>query len=279
MRKLFGFIFVILLISCEKPPKDSVTLQIKYIPEKVYNYSSEQTLQTVITYTGKQKILKELKRRGHQNPTILNKKSTTNATIKTGKPEDENTRFPVKVDYISSITVNGKKEAPVNATFHGKCLMDSIPYFDLAVADALDRQSKLILLESWNKSFSQLAFTGQKLKIGEEFSTQNPVSIPMEGSEIDMIVNAKYKLVSINGNIANLELSQEYTLNPRLMDNSFHGSVKGQGSLIYDMEQSIVLNYTLDTDMELTKKLDSFEFHLKTKSRQIQKTSLAQKNK
>lgn len=279
MRNLYGFILVILLISCEKPPQDSLTLQIKYLPETVYKYSSEQTLETVITYSGKQKTLQELKRRGHKNPTILNKQSTTAAVVKTGKPEEENTRFPVKVDYTSLITVNGKKEAPVNAIFHGKCLMDSIPVFDVAVANDLDRQSKMYLLELWQKSFSQLTFSGQKLKIGETFTTQNPVSIPMEGSEIDMIVKTNYKLISIKDNIATLDLLQEYTLNPKLMDNSFQGAVKGQGHLVYDMEHSMVMNYSLNTDMELTKKLDSFEFHLKTKSQVVQKTSIVNQKK
>lgn len=279
MRKLFGFIFIILLISCEKPPKDSITLKILYQPVTNYNYSSEQTLATVITYTGKQKTLQELKRRGHQNPTILNKESTTEAIIRTGKQEDENTRFPVKVEFASVITSNGKKETPINAIFHGKCLMDSIPVFDVAVSNGLDRQSKMLLLESWQKSFSQLSFTGEKLKIGEELTFQNPYSIPMEGSEIEMTVTTSYKLISIKDDIANLDISQEYTLNPKLMDNSFQGSVKGKGHLVYDMKNSVAINHTLDTEMELTKKLDSFEFHLKTNSHMVQKTSIANNTK
>lgn len=274
MRLFYGILLVMMLASCAKPPQDSLSLRILYHPETNYNYSSEQTIQTQITYSGKEKSLRELKNRGIHNPTIINKKSETKATIKTGKLETEKSVFPVKVEYVSVITSNGTKAAPVNATFHGKCMKDSVPVFDVAVANGMDKQSKMVLLESWQKSFSQLSFSGQKLKIGEELITQNPSSIPMEGSEIEMIVTTKYKLISIKNSIADFEISQQYALNPKLMDNSFQGTVKGQGHLVYDIEHSMVLNYLLDTEMELTKKLDSFEFHLKTNRHMVQKTSI-----
>lgn len=274
MRIFYGFLLVIMLFSCAKPPQDSLSLRILYHPETSYNYSSEQTLQTQITYSGKEKSLRELKKRGIRNPTVINKKSETKATIKTGKPDGEKSVFPVKVEYVSLITSNGTKATPVNATFHGQCRKDSVPVFDVAVANGMDKQSKMVLLESWQKSFSQLSFSGQKLKIGEELITQTPSSIPMEGSEIDMNVTTKYKLISIKNSIADFDVSQQYALNPKLMDNSFQGTVKGQGHLVYDMEHSMVVNYLLDTEMELTKKLDSFEFHLKTNSHMVQKTSI-----
>ena len=276
MRKYYGFILVVMLISCTKAPVDRLALKILYLPETNYNYSSEQTLHTEITYSGKEKSLRELKSRGILNPTILNKKSTTSAIIKTGKLEGDSKIFPVKVEYESVITNNGTKAAPVNAVFHGKCLIDSIPVFDVAVVNGLDKQSKMLLLESWQKSFSQLSFSGHELKIGEELVIKNPSAIPMEGSVIDMIVTTSYKLISIKNNIADFDISQQYVLNPKLMDNSFQGAVNGQGHLTYDIDHSIVMQYTLNTEMELTKKLDSFEFHLKTNSHLEQKTSISE---
>jgi hypothetical protein len=274
MKKYYVLILVVMLICCAKPPVDSVALKVLYHPETSYNYSTEQTLKTVITYSGKEKSLSELKKRGIKNPTIFDKKSTTEALIKTGKLDKDDNDFPIKVEYVSEITNNGIKAEPVNATFHGKCAVDSIPVFDVAAANGLDKSSKMILLESWQKSFNQLPFSSQKLKAGEELVTRTPSSIPMEGSEIEMIVTSTYKLISIKNGMADFDISQQYALNPKLMDNSFQGTVKGQGHLVYDMEHSIVMNYTLDTEMALTKKLDSFEFQLKTNSHMVQKTSI-----
>lgn len=279
MKKCYVLILVVMLVCCAKPPVDSLALKVLYHPETSYNYSSEQTLKTVITYSGKEKSLSELKKRGIQNPTVLNKKSTTEALIKTGKLNKDHNDFPIKVEYVSEITNNGIKAEPVKATFHGKCAVDSIPVFDVAAADGLDKSSKMILLESWQKSFSQLPLSSQKLKAGEELVTRTPSSIPMEGSEIEMIVTTYYKLISIKNGMADFDISQQYALSPRLMDNSFQGTVKGQGHLVYDMEHSIVMNYILDTEMVLTKKLDSFEFQLKTNSHLVQKNSLSNPQK
>lgn len=275
MRKYYSLILVMMLVCCTKAPIDSFALKIQYLPQTNYNYSSEQTIHSEITYSGKEKSLRELKSRGIHNPTIIDKKSVTEAIIKTGKAEKDIGAFPVKVEYTSAVTSNGTGAAPVKAVFHGKCMKDSIPVFDLAVANGMDKKSKMLLLESWQKTISQFSFTGKTLKVGEEYVTTNPSTIPMEGSEIDMIVTTRYKLTSINKNIASFDILQQYALNPKLMDNSFHGTVKGKGQMVFDIDHSMVMNYTLDTEMELTKKLDSFEFRLKTNRHVVQQTSIA----
>ncbi|MGE5393421.1 MAG: hypothetical protein ACM3P1_01690 [Candidatus Saccharibacteria bacterium] len=279
MKKYDLLILVVMLISCTKAPIDSFSLKVRYLPQTNYNYSSEQTIHSEITYSGKEKSLKELKKRGIQNPTVINKNSTTGAIIRTGKLEEDHSEFPVKVEYTSVVTNNGIKAAPVNAVFHGKCFTDSIPVFDVAVANTMDKQSKMHLLESWQQSISQFSFASHKLKVGEEYVTKEPSAIPMEGSMIDMMVTTSYKLTSIKNNIADFDISQQYALNPKLLDNSFQGTVKGHGHLVYDIEHSMVMNHTLDTEMELIKKLDSFEFHLKTNHHVVQKTSIGNNSK
>jgi len=59
-----------------------------------------------------------------------------------------------------------------------------------------------------------------------------------------------------------------------LINNSFKGTGSGKGTMVYDSTNTIILNYTLNTDMEINKTLDSFEFNLKAKSGFIQTTKL-----
>lgn len=269
MRRALVLMLVLLQFSCAQKPKDSLTLKVIYKPETKYSYVSEQTMQTVIKYTGKAKSLQELKNRGFKNPMITTKKSTIEATISTSKIVDED-KFPVKAEYVMTMVNDGQPENPVKATVYGECLHDSIPVFDTVIAEGMDRSYKNALLQSWQKSFSQFSFKGENLKIGEHLSVETSSSIPMEGSEIDMIVKTQYKLISITDEIADFDLTQEYTLNPRLIDNSFQGTVTGMGHLVYDMANEIVLNYQLDTEMQLHKKLDSFDFELTTKSGFVQ---------
>lgn len=274
MKRNIVFIFFILQLSCTKPPQDSVTLEIQYKPETKYSYTSEQTFQSVIKYTGKQKALQELKKRGIQNPGIINKKIKVHANLKTGKLDDES-YVPVKVEYTRTLTDDGQEQLPINATIHGKSLSNQPPVFDIVIAEDLDKKYKLALLESWQHTFSQLSFSGEKVKIGKQITVESPYSLPMEGSKIEMTVQTVYRLISIKDGIADFDISQQYTMNPRLMDNSFNGTVKGEGHLVYDISNRIALNYTLNTEMELHKNLDSFEFELITRSGFVQKMNVS----
>jgi hypothetical protein len=223
---------------------------------------------------GPEKSLQKLKSMGHQNPTFSNRKSHTQWVLKTGKRVEE-TEFPVTVDYVITTSNDGTPGIPVKANFSGKFINDNLPVFNSIVSDGLDEKDKTTLLQSLQSTFTQLSFPARKLKIGEQFTIENPSSLPMEGSTVDVVVTTNYKLLSISEGIAQFDISQAYTLNPKLIDNSLKGSVSAKGHLVYDIAHTIVLNYTLDTEMRINKKLDSFEFELKTNSGIVQTTSIA----
>jgi hypothetical protein len=274
MRKIIAFMILLVQFSCTKPPQDNLTFKIHYQPEKTYTCTSERVTNSILKYMGSEKSLQWLKSKGHQNPTFSNKKSHTEWVLKTGKRGDE-TEFPVTVDYVITTSNDGKPGNPVKANFSGKFLNDNLPVFNSIVSDGLEEKDKTTLLQSLQSTFTQLSFPERKVKIGEQFSIENPSILPMEGSTVDVVVTTNYKLLSISEGIAQLDISQQYSLNPKLKDNSLNGSVTAKGHLVYDIAHTIVLNYTLDTEMRINKKLDSFEFELKTNSSIVQTTSIA----
>jgi len=274
MKKLFVLIILLVQFSCAKPPQNTVTFKIQYQPEMKYNQTSERNTISFIKYMGSATSLQRLKARGIQNPTISNKKSHTEWVLKTGKLMNK-TDFPATVEYAITVINDGQKGIPVKANLSGKFLSDHLPVFDAVVSDGMDENHKSVLLQSLQNTFTQLSFPEKKLKIGEQFTIENPSSIPMEGSTVEMEVTTNYHLIGIKEGIAHFDISQEYKMNPKLADNSFKGSVIGKGHLVYDIANTIVLNYTLDTEMRINKKLDSFEFELKTNSEIIQTTKIS----
>lgn len=267
-----ALIFLTLQLSCAEPPKDSVTLRIQYKPETKYEFTSKQAVQSVIEYTGKQKALQELERRGIQNPGIIHKSNTVEANLVTGKLDDASC-FPLKVEYKRYLKEQ-MEGIPVKATIHGKCMREQQPVFDIVIAESQDKKSKQALLESWQNTFSQLTFSGESVKIGEQISIESPYFMPMEGSEVEMTVRTDYKLISITDGLANFVISQKYTMKPRLLDNSFKGTAKGEGEMVYDVSNMIIQRYRLITDMEMNKSLDSFNFKLKARSEFVQHTNV-----
>lgn len=274
MNKIIAFSLLIIQFACAQSPQESLTFKIRYQPEKIYNHSSARTLNSLIKYSGSEQSLLKLKSMGVQNPTFTNRKSNTEWVLKTGERLDK-TSFPASVQYTVTVSNDGETEAPVMASFYGKFLSDNLPVFDSIVSLGLFEEEKQTLLQSLQSTFTQLSFPERHVKIGGKFSIESQTSIPMEGSTVELEVTTTYQLNRIEKGLAHFDISQKYVLLPQLLDNSLKGSVSGKGQLVYDIANTIVLNYTLDTEMEISKKLDSFEFELKASSGIIQTTSLA----
>ena len=276
MKNLFGLIILLTLFSCaERLPQDRLTFKINYQPEKKYNQQTSRSSETVVKYSGSAKSLNKLKEMGLKNPTIISRKSQSEAILKTGK--SDGLYFPITIAYVKASSSDGKPEIPGGAIFKGKCTESDLPVLESVTLEGIDQATKNYLIKSLQNLFSQFAFPKEDLKIGQEFSIEKPFTIPMEGSTVEMRLTSKYKLLSITNGIANFDISQYYVMEPTLVDNSFHGNGKGKGQLVYDIRNTIFLSYTLDTELQLNKKLDSFEFVLTSKSSFTQKTIL-QKN-
>jgi len=277
MRKTIGFILLLIQLSCSPPPPpDSIDFKIEYKPETKYSQTTERSSQTEISYSGPEISLQRLKARGIKNPTMSDKKIRKEALLNTGKLAD-GISFPCTYEVIRTINSDGKKDISDGAIFKGRCLVGKMPQFYSVKLDGLDEKYTTSLIQNLQNSFSQLDLPEKKLKIGEQFSVENPLSIPMEGSTVEMLVTTSYKLNSISNGTASFAVSQNYAMNPTLMDNSFHGTGNGKGELIYDIANQIALKNTLTTEIDINKKLDSFDFQLKAKSESVQTTTIAGK--
>lgn len=53
-------------------------------------------------------------------------------------------------------------------------------------------------------------------------------------------------------------------MTPKIMDNSFTGSGSGKGQLSYDVVNCLITDYSINTELKMNKKLDYYEFDLKT---------------
>ena len=151
---------------------------------------------------------------------------------------------------------------------------DQLPAFSSVTSETLSFEQKAQLLQTVQTTYEQFKFPEQRLKVGDQFSTDRPASMPMEGSTIDIVVTTTYKLLSIKNGTAQFELSQSYLMTPKLMDNSFTGSGSGKGQLSFDIGNRLITDYSIKTELEMNKKLDYYEFDLKTVNEFSQTTQM-----
>ena len=274
MRKIIPILLFLTLFSCSTPPKpEGVVLKVQYQPEKTYIISTIRGTETVITYSGQPIAMRKLKSMNVKNPTVSKIKAKTDTELVTGKRSADKS-FPVSLTYKRTMSLDGKNEIPEGSIVQGEIIGDQLPIFSKVTSATLDIDQKDKLLQTVQTTFDQFKFPEQRLKIGDQFSTDRPMEMAMEGSTIDIVVTTIYKLLSIKNGIAQFELGQSYQMTPKIMDNSFTGKGSGKGRFSYDIENSLITDYALKTELDMNKKLDYYEFDLKTVNEFSQTTEI-----
>jgi len=275
MRKTFVILLILTQFSCSKPNKpEGLILKVQFKPEKTYNISTIRGTETVITYSGQNIAMQKLKSMNIKNPTVSKVKTKTDTELITGKRLADKS-FPVSLTYKKTMSLDGKNEIPEGSVVQGEITGDQLPTFHSVTSGTLGFEQKTQLLQSVRSTFEQFKFPEQRIKIGDQFSTDRPASMPMEGSSIEIKVTTNYKLLSIKNNMAQFELSQTYLMTPKTMDNSFTGKGNGKGQLTYDISNCLITDYSIKTELEMNKKLDYYEFDLKTINEFSQTTQIS----
>jgi hypothetical protein len=209
-----------------------------------------------------------------KNPTISKVKTKTDTELVTGKSSADKS-FPVSLTYKKTMSLDGKNEIPEGSVVQGEITGDQLPIFSNVTSNTLDTDQKNQLLQTVQTTFEQFKFPEQRLKVGDQFSTDRPMEMAMEGSTIVIAVTTTYKLLSIKNEMAQFEISQSYQMTPKIMDNSFTGKGAGKGQLSYNIGISLITDYSIKTELEMNKKLDYYEFDLKTVNEFSQTTQIS----
>lgn len=274
MKRIVPIVLLLISFSCSKPNKpEGLVLKVQFQPEKTYSITTIRGTETVITYSGQDIAMRKLKSMRIKNPTISKVRTKTEAELVTGRSSADSS-FQVSLTYQKIMSLDGKTEIPEGTVVRGEIKNKTLPTFNKVVSSTLSIDQKIQLLQTVQNTFDQFKFRERRLKTGDQFSTDRPVSMPMEGSTIDITVTTNYKLVSIKNEVAEFELNQSYNMTPTMMDNSFTGHGNGKGQLSYDIANCLITGYSLKTELEMNKKLDYYGFNLRTSNEFSQQTKL-----
>jgi hypothetical protein len=233
----------------------------------------KQTSFTEVTYSGSEEFLKTLQERKVQNPTITKAESTTQSEFNSGKLIDA-IHFPVTMKFIKTTSSDGKAAIPDGTVIYGKGSIGFMPTLDSIASTELSEDYKTSLLQMLQSTFSQIMFPEKELKIGEEFTQETPLSIPIAGLNIDMTTTTNYKLVSIKNRVGNFDITQTYSLKTNDTKYPINAFGKGKGGLQYDISYSNYIHYHIDTEIDISMKLERFNLDVKSKSGFIQTTDI-----
>jgi len=278
MKNLIGIIILLVAFSCtnQNQPKDSrLFFSVKIKPEQKYTISSKNSFTTEVRYEGKEKAMNKLRSMGVKNPNILSRASQSEMVLKTEKLLDN--YIPVKLEIVKSSGSEAQPDISQGISVNGESVNGNMPEFSSIASGKSPVIDEKVFLQSLQSNFSRLNLPEKKLNIGEQFTVESSLTIPMEKSHVEIAVSTIYKLKSVEGGLANFEITQNYQMSQLRMDNSFAGVGEGSGKLTYSAADNMVTSFEMKSRLEINKKLENFLFVLKTKSEFSQKIEVAKK--
>ncbi|KAF2331581.1 hypothetical protein [Flavobacterium nitrogenifigens] len=278
MKKLYLFLFASVTFLNYGQSNQTLDFKIRFSPQTIYNQTMANSASYELTYEGSEDFLNTLKSTGVKNPTITNSTINMESVFKTGKTNAEG-NFPVVIEYIKSLDNKGNTIIPNGTLIYGKGSISALPKLDSIVAKDLDEASKNTIFEIVKSSFSQLALPEKNLKVGEAFSQESPITIPIGALNIDMSITTIYKLTNIVDKNAYFDINQVYTANVSSENlNNIIVSGTGTGKMTYDIPNYFASESAIDMKLMFDLKQDEFDIKLNS-STSIKQTARISKIK
>ncbi len=277
MKNIIGLVVLLFVFACtnnKQPKDDRLLFSVKIKPEQKYTIVTKNAYETEVRYEGKEKAMNKLRSMGVKNPNILSRESQSEMVLTTEKLLDN--YIPVKLEIAKSTGTNGQSEISQGINVNGESRNGNMPEFSSIASGKSPMIDEKVFLQSLQSNFSRLTLPEKRMNIGEQFTVESTLTIPMEKSHVEIAVSTIYKLESVANGLANFDISQDYQMSQLRMDNSFAGVGEGSGKLIYSVADNMVTSFEMKSRLEINKKLENFLFVLKTKSEFAQKIEVAQ---
>jgi hypothetical protein len=212
-----------------------------------------------VDLSGNDELINQLKSQGFGKPVIAKMGLDMSGNIKTGQT-GTNSIFPVvtsfKVDQLN-IKV-GEKDIPMPA----KTNVETIIYGHVGPdgklkADSLNGKnvkdtSEKKITQLMNSIQNKIKFPDEALKIGDTFTQDVPINLPMAGNGSgNTNIKAVYKLISISNGQAYFDIIQTADINLDLKGIVIAIKGNGTGKLIYSIKDSFPLDYTSNLNLKV----------------------------
>ena len=267
MKNLFTLLF--LLFSLPIIGQNGKIFKIYYQPDKIYTIQSETTSETLISLKGDKAVIEMLNQGGSQFPLTLLMTINSQYTSSTGVATTDNV-VPIIFHFQNEQT---------KTTYNNNSSVQSSPLNGLKVEgvyvnqntfvpnpnsiSGLDEIKKQNLLKALEMSQNQIIFPQKELKIGDQFTQNNTMEIPISGfSPIQSILTSTFTLTDTINGIAKFKIDQTYKLDKS--DPKFKVEFKGtgSGSAEYNMTNSFLNSQNIKSKISIIIKLPNVDMLL-----------------
>lgn len=255
------FYLSLLLIAFKAEAQKGVVFKIKYLPNHTYNGVTTITLNCRVNLSGNDTIISKIQQQGISVPVIADVSVKIKGNIKTGNADGIGT-FPMssKINFDDlNVNVNGKNiPVPIDkikttATVYGHVDMsgrlraDSIGGGQKLTDTAAEKVTQM--MEMVQKS---IKFPDRPMKMGETFTQDMPMNLPISGNKINLDSKVIYKLTRIEGGNAYFDVQQSMDFSLPVEGKILNLSGGGTGKMVYSIKDHFATDYETNMDLKFT---------------------------
>jgi hypothetical protein len=270
MKKLL----LIALIACFNLSlaQEKVKFEMAYLPNHQYNLETKSLTTILMDAQVDEATKKQLASAGMAFPLKMEVIQDIMVAQKTGAVNDKK-EIPLTLEYLkmdSKQTMAGKempmgdnplKGAKITGFVDGSNKMRFESYGE----GQIDEQMKTTITKMIDQLQTNIQFPKDPIKIGDQFEQIIPMEIPVQGSGV-LKMNSKtiYKLMSIQGGVANFDLIQTITMDMTMEQGGMSADGAGTGKMTFDVKKKFMSTYNTSIDMEMLIKAGGMDMNMKT---------------
>lgn len=258
MKKLI-FLFLIALAVNAQAQK-GIVFKMKYLPNHTYTMATGMTMNFDVNLSGNEDIVEKLKTQGITQPMKANLTMSLIGNTKTGQAAADNV-FPMTVAYkLDQIAVKiGDKNIPMppqintETTIYGHADKEGRFKADSVGGKATKDTSDKKIAQMMNAIQNKIKFPEKPMRIGDTFTQETPISLPMTAGEDNgnTDIKATYKLVSINNGLANFDIVQNADMKINIKGVTLKITGTGGGKLIYSIKNNFPVDYSSSLNLAI----------------------------
>jgi hypothetical protein len=273
---VIGFI----LISTQQSfAQKEIVFQVKFKPNKTYVTDMVNSMQMEMDFKVDSAKKKEMESTGMKHQMHMNMLQEMKLSTKTGALLADK-RIPMTMTYDKvgiTMTMNGKEvKQPDNfagmtikayATEAGKVSVD-------AVNGNADETTKVEIQKMINQLFQNIEFPNKAMKIGDTFTQEVPMEMPVSGNTLSMMINVTYTLKEIKGIQAFFDYTQAINMDFKVAKGTSTATGSGSGKMIYNMPANYITDTTGDMIMDMVMKMGEMEMKMKLNAKTSMKAKV-----
>lgn len=259
ITNLIKLLFVSSFISASVFSQDCLKCKIQLQPSNKYSTSMTTESKSVVEYEASKEVIDKLVSNGYTNPTAIETIQQVSTNTNTGQSNFMGS-FPVVFEIKQMKTIqkrNGEvvsnQTSPISGIrAAGVCNQEGKTSIDSVYGDQLDDEMKQSILQIFTSMLDISSLPPNCLKIGDSFTDEKPLEIPMSGFEpIKMKIETKYTLTKRDGRLAYLKLEQKISLRNSSEKTELRAHGAGDGMMILDVDKNYITSNAMKIELSM----------------------------